>query len=184
MDAFTRLKQNLKKDFSGLQPVRVALLGDTATQWLAQAIRGAGYERGLDLGLGEADFGQIGQQVYDPVSALYGFDPTVIIVYQSAQRLLATYNGLDTAGRRGLADCRMAQVDSLRAAIREHSAATIIYYNCPEIDDGVFGNYANKTEHSFLFQLRKLNYELMTYAMQHGGFHIGDLAVIQQQIGR
>ena len=48
MDGFTRLKRNLRKDYTGLQPVRVALLGDTATQWLAQAIRGAGYERGLD----------------------------------------------------------------------------------------------------------------------------------------
>src|SRR5580658_127904 len=108
MDAFTRLKKNLKKDFSGLQPVRVALLGDTATQWLAQGIRGAGYERGLDLRLWEADFRQIEQQVYDPVSVLYGGAPNVILLYQSAQRLLATYNGLDTAGRRGLADGRMA----------------------------------------------------------------------------
>ena len=48
MEGFGRLKKNLKKDFAGLQPVRVALLGDTPTQWLAQAIRGAGYERGLD----------------------------------------------------------------------------------------------------------------------------------------
>jgi FkbH-like protein len=184
MDDFTRLKQNLKKDLSGLQPVRVAMLGDMATPWLVQAIRGTGYERGLDLQLWEADFSQIGQQVYDPGSALYGFDPKVIVVYQSALRWLAMYNALGMAARRGLADRRMAEVDSLRAAIRTRSAATIIYYNYPEIDDGVFGNYSNKTESSFLFQLRKLNYELMRYAIQQEGFHIGDVAVIQQQLGR
>src|SRR5579863_3139130 len=107
MDAFTRLKKNLKEDFSGMQPVRVALLGDTATQWLAQAIRGAGYERGLDLRLWEADFSQIEQQVYDPSSRLYAFDPQVILIYQSAQKLLGAYNKMEPQGRRGLADSRL-----------------------------------------------------------------------------
>jgi FkbH-like protein len=184
MDAFTRLKKNLKKDFSGLQPVRVALLGDTATQWMAQAIRGVGYERGLDLQLWEADFSQIGQQVCDPRSDLYAFDPQVILLYQSSQKLLGAYDGLEPGGRRELAQGRIAQVDSLRAAIRARSAASILYYNYPEIDDRIFGNYANKTDSSFLFQLRKLNYELMRYATEQEGFHIVDLAILQQQTGR
>jgi FkbH-like protein len=184
MDAFTRLKKNLKKDFSGLQPVRVALLGDTATQWLAQAIRGAGYERGLDLQLWEADFSQIEQQVYDPSSRLYVFDPQVVLLYQSSQKLLGLYNFLEPGDRPDLAQGRLSQVDSLRAAIRAHSAASIVYYNYPEIDDGVFGSYANSTDSSFLFQVRKLNYELMRYAMVQEGFYIADLAVLQQQAGR
>jgi FkbH-like protein len=184
MDAFTRLKKNLKKDFSGLQPVRVALLGDTATQWLAQAIRGAGYERGLDLRLWEADFSQIEQQVYDPDSRLYIFDPQVILLYQSSKKLLGEYNVAEPAGRSDLAEGRISQVDSLKAAIRARSAASIIYCNYPEIDDGVFGNYANSTCSSFVFQVRKLNYELMQYAMVQEGFYIADLAVLQQQVGR
>src|ERR1700749_3175041 len=109
MDAFTRLKKNLKKDYSGLIPVRVALLGDTATQWLAQAIRGAGDERGLDLRLWEADFSQIAQQVYDPVSALYGSDPQVVILYHSTPKLLRAYNALEPGARRGLAEGCMTQ---------------------------------------------------------------------------
>ena len=80
MDAFTRLKKNLKNDFSGLQPVRIAVLGDTSTQWLVQAIRGAGYERGFDLRILEADFNQVEREVFDASSALYAFDPQVIIL--------------------------------------------------------------------------------------------------------
>jgi FkbH-like protein len=164
--------------------IRVALLGDTATQWMAQAIREAGGSRRLDLRLWEADFSQIEQQVYDPGSALYGFNPQVVVVYQSAQKLLVAYNRMEPGARRGLAEERMVQIGSLRAAIRARSAASVIYYNYPEIDDGVFGNYSNKTDYSFLFQLRKLNYELMRYAMQEDGFHICDLAVLQLQMGR
>lgn len=164
--------------------VRVALLGDTATQWLVRAIREAGDSLGMELILWEADFNQIEQQVYNPASLLYGLDPQVIIIYHSAGKLLEAYNLLAPAARKGLAENRLILVDRLRAAIRARSSATIIYYNYPEIDDGVFGNYANKTESSFLFQLRKLNVELMRYAVRQDGFHIGDLAIIQQQMGR
>ena len=62
--------------------------------------------------------------------------------------------------------------------------AKIIYYNYPEIDDAVFGSYANKTERSFLFQLRKLNYELMLYAVKNPGFYICDISSIQNLIGK
>jgi FkbH-like protein len=184
MDAFTRLKKNLKNDFSGLQPVRVAVLGDTSTQWLVQAIRGAGYERGFDLRILEADFNQVEREVFDASSALYAFDPQVIILYQSSQRLLDRYNRMIPAARPGLASDRMTLVDSLRAAIRSHSAAAIFYYNYPEIDDGVFGSYANKTEASFLFQLRVLNVELMRYAAGQEGFYVCDLSAVQQRMGR
>jgi FkbH-like protein len=184
MDAFTRLKKNLTRDFSGLQPVRVALLGDTPTQWLAQAIRGLGYERGMDLRILEADFNQIAQQVYDPGSPMYASDPQVIILYHSTPQLLDVYNKMEPVARKGLANERLLVTDSLRTAIRSRSAATIIYYNYPEIDDGIYGNYANKTDSSFLYQVRRLNVGLMQYAAEHEGFHIGDLALLQQQAGR
>src|SRR5450756_1413468 len=135
MEGFSRLKKNLKRDFSGLQPVRVALLGDSATQWLVQAIRGAGYERGLDLRMWEADFSQIEQQVYDPASGLYAFEPQVIVIYQSTQKLQGVYNKMEPEVRRGLADGRIEMVGSLRAAIRSRSSAAIVCYNYPEADD-------------------------------------------------
>lgn len=40
MLTYQQLRKNLKKDFSGLRVVRLALLGDSATQMYAQAIRG------------------------------------------------------------------------------------------------------------------------------------------------
>lgn len=56
MTPFSQLKKNLKNDFTNLLPVKVALLGDSATQFLSTALRGAGYERGFDLQILEADF--------------------------------------------------------------------------------------------------------------------------------
>lgn len=75
MTVFSQLKKNLKNDFSNLKAIKVAILGDTATQFLMQALRGAGYDSGFDLQIFEADFNQIQRQVFDPTSELYEFNP-------------------------------------------------------------------------------------------------------------
>ena len=49
MKDFSQLKKNLKRDFSGLKTIRVAILGDTSTQFLAQSLRGLGYDNNLNL---------------------------------------------------------------------------------------------------------------------------------------
>ena len=44
MITFKELKRNLKKDVSALPTLKVSLLGDTATQFLATAIKGEGID--------------------------------------------------------------------------------------------------------------------------------------------
>lgn len=68
--------------------------------------------------------------------------------------------------------------------ICETTDAKIIYCNYPEIDDAVFGNFANQVEFSFLYQLRKLNYKLMEVARECPNLYICDLATIQNKLGR
>jgi hypothetical protein len=48
MKDFYQLKKNLKKDFSLLKQVKISVLGDSATQFLIQALRG-GHKSGHDL---------------------------------------------------------------------------------------------------------------------------------------
>ncbi len=43
---FQSLKKNLKKEYFGLKNIKVAVLGDSATQMYVQAIKGYGYEEG------------------------------------------------------------------------------------------------------------------------------------------
>jgi FkbH-like protein len=184
MDSFSQLKKKLKNDFSQLEPVRVALLGDTATQFLAQAIRATGFDHDFDLQVWAADFGQIERQVFDAASELYAFDPQIVILFHSSHKLLAQYNKLPPAEHNTLAQHRLLLIDQLCAAIEKKTSARIIYYNYPEIDDAVFGQYANKTESSFLFQLRRLNYQLMEFALTRPNFHLCDLSTVQNQLGK
>jgi FkbH-like protein len=184
MKDFFQLKKNLKKDYSGLKTVKIALLGDTATQFLNQALRATGYEQGFDLQIFEADFNQVERQVMDPGSELYEFEPEIVIIFQSTHKLLSKYNKLKPEAHSSLALEQIGQISGLSDTIASRLKARIIYYNYPEINDSVFGNYASKTESSFLFQLRKLNYELMQFAAAQPAFYIVDLASVQNHHGK
>lgn len=71
MITFKQLKRNLKRDISALPTIKVSLLGDSATQFLATAIKGMGIERGYNIDLFEAEYNQVERQVLDPTSDLY-----------------------------------------------------------------------------------------------------------------
>jgi FkbH-like protein len=184
MKVFSQLKKNLKNDFSHLNPIKVALLGDTSTQLLNQALRGTGYDYGYNLQIWEADFNQVERQVFDAGSELYTFSPEIVIFFQSSHKLLSKYNKLQPTLHSALADTELQLINSLFNAVNERLNAKIIYFNYPEINDAVFGNHANKTSSSFLFQLRKLNYQLMVFAAETAGFYLCDLSAIQNQAGK
>ena len=184
MKNFTELKKNLKNDFTELKKIKIAVLGDTATQFLTQALRGMGYDHRLDLQIWEADFDQIERQIFDPVSELYEFKPEIVIVFQSSHKLLKKFNKLSVKQQISLADKELQNIDHIYTTINELLQSKVIFYNYTEIDDAVFGNYANKNEASFLFQLRKINFELLQYSVRNTNFHIVDLSTIQNHIGR
>jgi FkbH-like protein len=184
MKDFANLKRNLKKDASALKPIKIAILGDTATQFLSVAIRGAGYEYSYNLQLWEADFNQIERQVFDPASELHEYGAEVIILFQSSHKLLGKYSKFKDNHAAFAAD----ELNSIKAFYDTLASinpkAKLIYYNYTEIDDNVFGNYANKVTSSFLFQLRKLNVLLMEYASEVPNFHICDISSVQNLVGK
>ena len=185
MLTFNELKKNLKKDFTDFKKVKVAVLGDTATQFLVKALRGTGYEHMYNLEVWEADFNQIENQIFDEDSDLFKFNPDVVIIFYSSHKLLAKYNKLKPEDYSQLAVTQMELIKILHASLCSRlQSKKIIFYNYTEINDSVFGNYANKTEASFLFQQRKLNYELMSYSSINPDFHIVDLSSLQNQFGK
>lgn len=180
MKSFQELKRNCKKDATGLPPVKVALVGDTATQLLSTAIKGTGVDLGFQVVLFEAEYNQVEQQFMDPGSDLHTFDPEFIIVFQSTHKWAEKHALTGNEGKMALADERLDFVRSICASSR----AKIIYLNYPEIDDTVFGSYANKVSLSFSWQVRKFNYGLMGLAKQTPNLFICDLAALQNKYGR
>jgi FkbH-like protein len=184
MKNFTELKKNLKKDFSNLKHLKIAILGDSATQFIKQAIQGLGYDEGFNLEVWEADFNQIERQVFDPSSELYDYNPEIVIVFQSSHKLLGKYNKINPEQHLQFASNELESISNVYSNLTNNLNAKVIYYNYTEIDDSVFGNFSNKTESSFLFQLRKLNYELMVLASKTPNLFLCDLSSIQNLVGK
>ena len=183
MLSFKALKKKLRGDLSGLPEMNVALVGDTATQLLAIAIKGCGVERGCKINLFEADYNQVEQQFLDPASDLYGFDAEIIVIFQSTHKLGELHSSLQQEQQIRLADDRLNFISTI-CNNPYFANKTIIYFNYPEIDDTVFGSYANKVSSSFNYQVRKLNYELMNMSQQYPNLFICDINSIQNKFGR
>ena len=180
MHDFKTLKRLVKKDVSSLPVLKVSLLGDSATQFLATAIRGIGVERGFNVDLYESDYNQIEQQVLDPTSDLHVHRAKYTILFQSTHKLLEKYSLMPLEQQLTLATDRINFIHS----VCDNVFGTIIVYNYPEIDDAIFGSYANKVSTSFTFQIRKLNYELMLLAQECQNLFICDLSGLQNKFGR
>jgi len=163
--------------------LKVALLGDTATQLLVTSIKGEAIDRNIALDIYEGEYNQVERQLLDPTSDLYQFDASIVIIFQSTHKLCEYHSLLPAEKQELVAEERL----SFLASICENPAFTdkkIIYFNYPEIEDTVFGSYANKVEASFSFQVRKLNYELMLLSKQYPNLFVCDIAGLQNLFGR
>jgi FkbH-like protein len=180
---FKDIKKNLKKDMTGMKRIKLALLGDTATQFIAQAIKGMGVEYCLAIDLFEAEFDQIERQISDPDSELYRFEPEFVLIFSSGHKLLQAYSKTKPEGRGQFAENSLLSVKQWISTLQSRMNSKIIYCNYPEEDDCIFGQYASKVEESFIYQLRKLNFRLQELAVQTGNLYICDLSAIQNRIG-
>ena len=160
--------------------IRVAIIGDTATQCLSTCIVGEAYLRGYVLNLYEADYNQVERQVLDPSSELHKFNPDYTVIFQSSHKLLEHYSKLTEDKRYETANQRLEFITQLCSSI----SGRIIYYNYAEIEDSVFGSFANNISSSYTYQLRKINFELMNIAEKNANLFICDLSAIQNIYGR
>ena len=183
MTPFKDIRKNLKRITDDLPSIPVAVVGDTATQFLATAIKGVGVERGYNINLFEAEYNQVERQVLDPTSDLHQFAAKYTVVFQSTHKLLEAYSlesGMWNVEGEKVFEERLNLIRTLCETIE----GKIIYFNYPEIDDTVFGQYANRTELSFTWQIRQLNCELMRLTQEYPNLYICDIAALQNQFGR
>ena len=182
MKTLKELKKLAKQEVGG-QKCKIALLGDTATQLLATALVGEAASRNTALNLYEGEYNQVERQLLDTTSEVFQFDADFLVIFQSTHKLSEHHSLLPTDRQASLADDRLAFI----ASVCENEALAnkkIICLNYPEIEDTVFGSYANKVTSSLTYQVRKLNYELMNLAQQYPNLYICDVAGLQNKLGR
>lgn len=187
--SFLELKKNSKKDKSGLPAYRMVLVGDCATQHIAQAVAGYAYGEGIGLELLDTDYDQIFAQVMDPASELYRYQADAVLIVMCTEKLYEAYCGTPVDERNGFAAEKYEEICRIWNRLQEYShpetgrKMKILQFNFAEADDRCFGNYANSVETSFLWQLRKLNFLLMQGA-QREEIYLVDISYVQNLYGR
>lgn len=87
MHSFKELKKYCKNPPMLDKVPRLALVCDTATQFLATSLRGECISRGYDIELFEAEYNQVERQFLNPSSELISFDADFIVIFQSTHML-------------------------------------------------------------------------------------------------
>ncbi len=178
---FKQLKKQFK-DSTLASQYRLAVMGDCATQHLSTAIGGYGAAIGLGLEIFDADYNQINALVLDEHSELYAFKPDAVLLQMCTQKLYERFCENPLERRAAFAETVFAQIKTTWQRIGEK--ITVLQCNFPLLDDGVFGQFGNKTADSFLFQQRKLNYLLMQGCQEAKNVYLVDLDALQSRLGQ
>jgi FkbH-like protein len=162
--------------------VKVALLADSAIQFLSREIKKTAAAAGLELDLYEGPFGQIQPELLDPTSR--ASDADFVLILQSSEGLFRRYCSCPPAQRAGFAaEVADGLIKGASALLERKADARVIVSNFPELPDGIFGHYANKTEESFLYQVRQLNLNLTHWSRGESNGFILDFAALHTCYG-
>ena len=183
MPTFIALKKNLKQDMSALTGCKVAIMGDCATQHIAIALRGWGYEAGIRYEVLDTDYNQIDAQTMDPGSELYTFAPNYCILANCTDKLYESFCAFPPEARKQFAETMRSRMVAVWQRINANIGTRILQFNFPTWDDRVFGDFGSKTPDSFSFQLRKLNYLLTESCAEYKNVFLVDIDGLQSRLG-
>ena len=182
MYKFRELQKSAKKEISGKE-VKLAVLGNCATQFFSESIQGYGKLSGLNLNVYDTDYNQIDAQLLDENSEVYTFNPDYILIWIATDKIYEEFLEMDITGKLKFAELYAQKVEYYWSLIINKSKAKIIQLNFTEINDKALGNYSCKVESTFCYQVRKLNYLLQEAMSKNGNVYPVDLLSLQLQIG-
>ena len=159
---------------------RLAILADSATQHLAQAITGYGALTNFPTQVYDADYNQIMLQVFDDSSQLYEFNPSAVLVFMCRQKLFERY--CESEGNRvDFAETVMNDIKAIHRKIHQVSGASVLQFTFPYENDMAFGNFGLRAPSSFAFQLCKLNMLLMEWAAAENYCYLADINSVKSK---
>ena len=182
MFSFNELRKISKQQING-QEIRIAILGNCSTQLFAKAIDGNCKAENINSLVFDADYNQIDFQLLNKDSEVYSFNPKVLILWISTEKLYEDFLILNADEKASFAENYIEKIKNYWNLIKEHSDAKIIQFNFTEIDDKALGNYSIKVEQSFIYQIRKLNYLLSESMKRESNVFPVDLLSIQVKLG-
>lgn len=183
MYSFRELKKMSKKSVEGKE-IKLAVLGNCATQFFSAAIQGYAKLSGINLNVYDADYNQIDAQLLDPSSEVFEFKPDNILLWLSTDKIYEEFLDTPISLRKNFAETYMEKLEHYWELIARNSHARILQPNFTEIDDKALGQYSSKIEAAFIYQIRKLNFLLQESMAKRNNLYPVDLLAVQIQVGQ
>ena len=183
MFSFRELQKACKKEVKGKE-IRLAILGNCATQFFSEAVKGYGRLSDLNLNVYDTDYNQIEEQILNPSSEVYAFRADEILIWISTEKIYEEYLDEELSARNSFAERYMQKIEHYWKLISQNSGARIIQMNFHEIDDKVMGQYSCKVDSTFIYQIRKLNFMIAQAESNNKRVYPIDVLSIQIDLGR
>ncbi len=182
---YFRLTAKLRSlDFSRCrETVRLALIGDAATQQLASLLTVLFAEQGVRLEVWEGPFDATELQAYDPNSELYRFAPDFIAIMNVTQALRTRYYNRTCPGAQFLEN-EFRRITSIWDALRAHASAPIIQSNFALPIERMFGNFDHKIPDSLYPVVSALNLRIAESVRTQNQVFVNDVEAIASLVGR
>lgn len=179
---FLQLKKLLKNFDNNSCKTKLLLMGDCATQHLATAIKGYSIHSNYPIEVIDTDYNLIDAQILDDSSELYSERPNFTLIFQCTEKLELAFS--ECKNKASFAEEMYAKIESNWHRISSKIKTNILQFTFAETDNKVFGNYALKTNESFLYQVKKLNMLLADGCQSNKNVFLIDLNSIQSDFGK
>jgi FkbH-like protein len=165
------------------QKVRLAVLGDCATQHLTAILPVLSARASIDVALFEAEYDSIELQAFDAASDLYAFMPDAIVLLNSTGKLRKKYYAFG-ADKADFAAHVVRKVTTVWDAIGRQTKATVVQSTFVLPIERLYGNFDNKVDGSLYACAQRINAELVREARSRSAVLINDLDYLASYVGK
>tara|TARA_B100001093_G_scaffold503354_1_gene557617 strand:+ start:685 stop:2382 length:1698 start_codon:yes stop_codon:yes gene_type:complete len=173
----------MNSDYDSLITKKVILITDSPSQFLAIGLKNCGLEKGLNLIIYEFPYVKIVEGIDNILNDTIEFSPDYVIINFSTQQILDQFYNMALSKRSIFSNDWLMSFQNATSLINNHYKCEIITSNLIEIDDSIFGNFANKLKQSFKYQIRNINLRLMELSHDISNLHIADQLTLHCRYG-
>jgi FkbH-like protein len=150
--------------------VRIAILGNYATQFLLKSLKKEFISIEAEFYL--ADYNSIDMEIIDENSALIKFKPKFIIWHESTLALRDQF--YQSTNREIFADDYIHRIENLNIQIQKLIPGAIVLFPNHDLkfSDNVFGHFSGNIKQSWEYQIKKINFLLHDLVISTGNFYL------------
>ena len=175
------------KGHLSLVPARIAFLRSMTIEPLVPILRSAALVDGIDATVQVGQFNSYAQEILDPASALYAFEPDIVVLAVQtrdiAPDIWESYADLPEADAQAAVDRVLRDFAGWVAKFRERSKASLVIHNL-EKPAGSLGVLETQRKTGQLTAIDQINAGLRALCGEHRGVYVLDYDALVAQHGR